>query len=140
MNITSAFSKFTITKELYSLLNSNTGLTSYVGENIYPIVAPQKDDSGNEIKECIVYYREKYSKEYIQNNIVVNEKCHITFVIVSSSYFKSIKIVELVNEIIEGVHQNESGYNYQCRLIDSDENVIGVNNDKYIQVVTFEIK
>ena len=115
MNITSAFSKFTITKELYSLLNSNTGLTSYVGENIYPIVAPQKDDSGNEIKECIVYYREKYSKEYIQNNIVVNE-------------------------IIEGVHQNESGYNYQCRLIDSDENVIGVNNDKYIQVVTFEIK
>jgi len=139
-NIIPAFTKFSITKELLKLMVANTGLTGYVGDNFYPILAPEKDTNGNEITECIVYYREKYQKQYIQNNVVINELCHVTFVVVSSGYGRSIEITELLNNTIEGVHENTDGYKYQCRLIDSDENVIGLNNDKYIQVLTFEIK
>ena len=140
MNITPAFSKFSITKDLLLLINENTGLTAYVGENIYPIVAPETDSNGNDINDCIIYYREKYSKQYVQNNIIVNENCKVTYVIISKNYPRSIAMAELLNDTIEGVHQNSDGYNYQCRLLDSDENVTGAKSDIYIQILTFEIK
>jgi len=139
MSIIPAFSKFSITKDLLLLINANVELIGLVGENIYPIVAPEKDSNGNDINECIIYYREKLIPQYVQNTVVSSD-LKITYVVISKNYSTSITMAELLNDTIEGLHQNSDGYNYRCRLVDSDENVTGQKSDIYMQILTFEIK
>ena len=131
MEVIKAFTKLSIVTELRKLLINNSGITAYVNNNIFPLVAPENTNG-----DCIVYFRDKYSKDY-SNMGIYNEKCTVTFVAVSENYDRCLLIAELVNDEIEGIHKNTSNYNYQCRLIDSMEDLI---DKKYIQTLMFEIK
>jgi hypothetical protein len=129
--ITKAFTKFSITTELRKLIVADSGLTNWVGTNVFPIVAPEGTEG-----DTIIYYREKYAKQHTQFGIY-EEKCNVTFIIVSEDYDRSIAITEALNDLIEGIHQNKDNYNYECRLVDSIEDLI---DKKYIQTLQFEIK
>ena len=123
--------KFNITTDIRKLLTANTGLTANVSSRIYPIVAPE-----GTVGDMVLYYRDQYSKEYTQMGIY-SENCKVFLAIVSDNYDKSIQIVQLVNDIIEGVHTDSKGEKYECRLMDSTEDF---QDFKYLQILLFEIK
>lgn len=131
MSFTKLESKFNITKSIRKILLSNSGITSYVNNNIFPLQAPE-GTKGN----IIVYGRNKYSKEYTKFGPIVSQ-CQINIIVISDNYDSSLTIADLVDNVLEGEHVNEfNTYKYQCRLIDSDEDLI---DDKYIQSLIFEI-
>lgn len=131
MNITEAYNKFSITTDIRNILIGNSGITQMVGNNIYPIIAPE-----NTTGDIILYYRDEYGKEYTNGNVIVNENCKIFIAILSENYDRSIQITEKVNELIEGTHLNKNNYKYNCRLIDSTEDF---EDKKYIQILLFQI-
>lgn len=129
--ITKAFTKFSITTDIRKLLIENVELKSIVNNNIFPILAPEGTTA-----DFIIYYRDKYGKEYA-NFGIFNEHCTVWIAAVSDNYDRSQTIAELINEAVEGKHNNTSGYEYECRLIDSTEDF---EDKKYIQILVFEIK
>jgi len=126
------FTKFSITTDIRKLLLDNEDLKALVNTNIFPINAPEETD-GN----CIFYYRDKSIPEYTMNDIIINYKAVVTYAIRSDDYDESIEIVELANKIINGTHLNKDGYKYNCKLIESAEDLI---DKKYFQILQFEIK
>jgi len=126
-----AFTKFSITTDIRTLLIENVELQSIINNNIFPLIAPE-----GTTEDFIVYYRDKYSKEYT-NFGIYNEQCVVWIVAVSEDYDRSQNIAELINGAIEGKHNNTSGYEYECRLIDSTEDF---EDKKYIQILVFEVK
>lgn len=126
-----AFTKFSITTDIRKLLIENVELQSIINSNIFPILAPEGTTG-----DFIIYYRDKYSKEYVQRGII-NEQCTVWIGAVSDNYDRSQRIAQLINEAIEGNHKNTSGYDYECRLLDSTEDF---EDKKYIQILVFEIK
>lgn len=125
------FSKFNITTNIRKLLVNDSELNSFIDGKIYPIVAPE-DVTG----DIIIYYRDKYGKDYTKFG-VANENCNVFIVLMSDDYDRSIEIINLVNDLIEGVHTTENGLIYECRLIDSTEDY---EDKKYLQILLFEIK
>lgn len=126
-----AFTKFSITTDIRKLLIENVELQSIINSNIFPILAPEGTTG-----DFIIYYRDKYGKEYTTFGIS-NEQCTVWIGAVSDNYDRSQRIAELINEAIEGKHKNTSGYDYECRLLDSTEDF---EDKKYIQILVFEIK
>lgn len=126
-----AFTKFSITTDIRKLLIENVELQSIINNNIFPILAPEGTTG-----DFIIYYRDKYGKEYT-NYGVSNEHCTVWIGAISDNYDRSQRIAELINEATEGKHKNTSGYDYECRLLDSTEDF---EDKKYIQILVFEIK
>lgn len=124
-------SKFSITTDIRKLLINDSNLKLLIGNKIYPLFAPD-----NTTGDFIIYYRDEYTKEYATRGIITNESCKIWVAIVSDNYDKSIQIVELVNSIIDGYHNDKMGNEYQCRLADSTEDSA---DKKYIQILVFAI-
>lgn len=126
-----AFTKFSITTDIRKLLVANTGLTSMVGSNIYPLIAPEAVTG-----DTVLYYRDSYNKEQVQMG-VYNDNCRVFICVVSDNYDRSIQIAENINDIIEGEHLNKDGYKYTCNLVDSTEDY---EDKKYLQILLFQIK
>lgn len=126
-------SKFKISTELRKLIINDTSLKSYVGNQVYPLIAPV-----NTVGSFITYYRDEYSKEYTKCG-VYNEKCTVFFAIVSDDYETSQTIVELVSNLLEGNHTDSNGNRFIVELEDATED-IDDNNMKFIQIISFKIK
>lgn len=71
MAIINAFSKFSITTDIRKLLVNDNDLKALVGNNIFPLVAPEGTTG-----DFIMYYRDKYGKEYT-NYGVFNDECTV---------------------------------------------------------------
>lgn len=123
--------KFKITTDIRKMLLNNTGLTAYVENRIYPIIAPE-----NTTGDTILYYREQYSRGQNQMG-PYGDTCQVMLIVISDNYDKSTEIVELINNIVEGTHKDSSGNTYKCNLKDSTEDF---EDQKYIQVLLFEIR
>lgn len=124
-------SKFDIGAEIRNLLINNSGITSYINDNIFPIIAPA-GTTGN----FITYYREKYGREYTQFGPYLDD-CKFAVVAVSENYGTSIDMIELISDTIEGDQLTDDNYKYSCYLIDSSEDLI---DKKYVQIALFDIK
>lgn len=126
-----AKSKFRIGTVIRKLLIENEAVKEFVGEKIFPLVAPQETKG-----DLIVYYRDEYSKDYTKMG-VYNDNCKVYIVIVSEDYDRSQEIAEAVNEALEGTFFQNTDNQIQIRLSDSTEDYA---DSKYIQVLLFEIK
>ena len=67
--ITKAFTKFSITTDIRTLLIENVELQSIINNNIFPLIAPE-----GTTEDFIIYYRDKYGKDY-SNFGIYNEHC-----------------------------------------------------------------
>ena len=123
--------KFRIGTTIRKLLIENEAVKEFVGEKIFPLVAPQEAKG-----DLIVYYRDEYSKDYTKMG-VYNDNCKVYVVAVSEDYDRSQLIAEAVNEALEDTFFQNTDNQIQIRLSDSTEDYA---DNKYIQVLLFEIK
>lgn len=124
----SEISKFKVTTTIRGILLDNSNITNIVGDNIKPIRAPKNTEG-----DFILYKREEYSKDYTKMG-VCTEKCRIWINAISSDYDISQELAYQINESLEGYHK---ALNLDIKLIDSTEET---TDDKYIQILLFEIK
>lgn len=123
-------SKLSIAKDLVSVLKAFLPLTAQIGNNLFPLFAPE-GTKGN----FVIYARTGYgSKHTLMGN--VNENCEITYNAVSENYKMSIEIAEsirsaLIDTTIDG---------QTLDLIRSSEEYDGTGNTlKFVQVLVFGI-
>lgn len=122
--------KWTIGNEVRDILISNDDIYAAVGEDIFPIVAPENVDD-----PFIVYYREKYHRQDSKIGYFEDE-CHIVLTIVSTDYDLGANIAGLVDSALSGPHTiGECKYDFQ--LYDASE---GFEDLKYFQQLVYSVK
>lgn len=126
-----SFKKWWIGNEVRTILSSDESISEAVGENIYPIVAPENTDG-----EFIVYRRISYGKATVKEG-VYEDRCNLELVAVSANYDNSVALAEMIDNALTGKHETDEGEKFSMLLADSSE---GFDDNKYWQRLNFEIK
>lgn len=117
-----------IAKDLRPILLSKENLTAMVGDNIFPLYAPE-DTTG----DFILYQRTK-GGSYVTQMSVSAEWCEVTFNVVSGGYGKGIDIAEELRKALQDVYIDDD----QLVMSDSREEIVGEGNVvKYVQILVF---
>ena len=123
-------SMISIAKDLRPILLSKENLTAKVGDNIFPLYAPE-DTTG----DFILYQRTK-GGSYVTQMSVSTEWCEVTFNVVSGGYGKGIDIAEELRKALQDVYVDKN----QLVMSDSREEIVGEGNVvKYVQILVFTI-
>lgn len=114
-------------KEIYSLLNGDSRLTTLVGNKIYPIIVEKETNY-----PFIVYKRSNVISEYtkdfhLKDNVIIDIIC------VSNDYANGIEIAEIVRDILEDKRTNDI---QSIRLESADEDYI---DDAFVQTLSFNL-
>ena len=121
-------SMISIAKDLRPILLSKENLTAMVGDNIFPLYAPE-DTTG----DFILYQRTK-GGSYVTQMSVSAEWCEVTFNVVSGGYGKGIDIAEELRKALQDVYVDKN----QLVMSDSREEIVGEGNVvKYVQILVF---
>ena len=126
-----SFQKWRIGSIVREILLGNADLYALVGEDIFPIVAPE-----GTLGNFIVYRRDKYSKEYTKLG-VVDDVCHLAVSAIADNYDTALDIAVLLDNTLTGKHTTSNGENFIMKLIDSTEDF---GDNKYVETLLFEIK
>lgn len=126
-----SFQKWHIGDDVRALLLANEDIAALVGDDIYPIVAPEGTEG-----QFIVYQREKYSKKTVKQG-VFEDDCVLSLTAVADNYDAAVTLAELIDNTLTGKHTNGDGENFQMVLSDSSE---AFEDNKFIEVLLFEIK
>ena len=118
-------SKFKIGTTIRQLLLNDEKIKKAVGNNIFPLIAPEETTGS-----FIIYQRDEYSKEYTKQGIY-EESCVMYITVVADTYDISQKIAIDVNDLLENYTDN-----FRIRLTDSTEDYA---ESKFIQVLKFNI-
>ena len=119
-----------IAKDLRPILLSKENLTAMVGDNIFPLYAPE-DTTG----DFILYQRTK-GGSYVTQMSVSAEWCEVTFNVVSGGYGKGIDIAEELRKALQDVYVDDN----QLVMSDSREEIVGEGNVvKYVQILVFTV-
>ena len=120
-----------IGKLIYQTLSNDEAIAQYVGENIWPVVAPY------EVKNpYIVFLRTNdYSSAYSKDGYV-GDTVGFQVNVFSDKYIDSVEIANLVRNSFEG-HKisNDELEVSQIRMTNATEQFV---EDTYIQTLTFE--
>ncbi len=119
-----------IAKDLRPILLSKENLTAKVGDNIFPLYAPE-DTTG----DFILYQRTK-GGTYVNQMGVSAEWCEVTFNIVSGGYGEGIDIAEELRKALQDVYVDGD----QLLMSDTREEIVGEGNVvKYVQILVFTV-
>lgn len=129
-NYLQSYQKWAVGNDIRRYLMADTAITATVGNNIYPIVAPE-GVNGN----FIVYQRDKYSKSWSKMG-VYEDDCQVFVTIVSDNYDTAIRLAGLVDNALVGDHK-ETTHEISIDLVDSTENW---EDNKYIETLLLKIK
>lgn len=122
---------------VYGQLTANSDVTDYVGEDIFPIIVPDKGGNGEQIRfPHIVMNRLSvspiYTKGCVQDNAEVEVVCWHT------SYIEIVDLAEKVRETLEFIKGTIDGVTVDtCRLQSIDE---GFSEVAYFQRLVFTFK
>lgn len=123
-------SMISIAKDLRPILLSKENLTAKVGDNIFPLYAPE-DTTG----DFILYQRTK-GGSYVTQMGVAAEWCEVTFNVVSGEYGKGIDIAEELRKALQDVYVDKN----QLVMSDTREEIVGEGNVvKYVQILVFTV-
>lgn len=127
-----ADNKIKITTTVRQILLDDDTTMSYVGEKIFPVVAP-KDTIG----DFILYQRDGYSKERT-NMGIASQKPMVYINVWSEDYDRSQEIASHLNDLLDNdfIADDNPDQSISIRLIDSSEDY---EDNKYIQILLFEI-
>ena len=124
--------KWFVGNDVRDMLLQESALTQYVGENIYPVIAPEGTKG-----PFILYQRDKYKKSYTKMG-VFEEECHLLITVVADDYDIANALAYMIDTILQGRHDNpETGCNLTIELYDSTE---GFDDNKYFENLTYAIK
>lgn len=123
----SDISKFKVTTEMRALLLKDATVKGLVGDQIFPIVAPDGTRG-----DFIIYQRDEYSQEFTKMG-KVSEDCEVLVFAVSENYKRSQDIAAAVKKSLEGRYSNPT---MEIWMSDSTE---VFEDKKYKQVLLFKI-
>lgn len=126
-----SFQKWRIGSIVREILLGNADLVALVGEDIFPIVAPE-----GTLGNFIVYRRDKYSKEYSKMG-VTDDICELIVTAIADDYDTALEIAILLDNTLTGKHVTSDGEGFTMKLIDSGE---AFGDNKYAETLLFEIK
>ena len=113
------------------VLVNDENIQRVVGNNIFPIIAPEGTDG-----PFILYQRDKYKREYSKMG-VYQEECHLIISVISDDYDTGIVIADMVDTALSGTVRTEEGCQFEMTLYDSTE---GFDDNKYYEQLVFSIK
>jgi len=119
---------FKITAEIRSLLLQNEEIKGFVGERVFPIMAPE-----DTVGDFIVYQRDELKQEYTKMGVATQVSV-LYLTAVSESYVRSNSLASLIYDTLSG---DFKGPDMRIQLEDSTEDFI---DKKFIQVLQFSIK
>ena len=120
-----------IGKLIYQTLSNDAGITQYVGDNIWPVVAPYEVQN-----PYIVFLRTNdYSTAYSKDGYV-GDTVSFQINVFSDKYIDSVEIANLVRNSFEGhiISNNELEIS-SIRMTNATEQFV---EDTYIQALTFD--
>lgn len=124
-------SKISIAKDLRPMLLARESLKALVGENIFPLYAPEGTAG-----DFILYQRTAGGSEVNQMSLT-GEWCEVTFNVVSDDYVKGVEIAEELRSILQDVYVDDKD---QLVMSNSREDFVGENNVvKYVQILVFTV-
>lgn len=124
--------KWAVGNDIREILLQSSALTEQIGEDIYPIIAPEGTTGA-----FILYKRDKYNKSYTKMG-VYEEECQVLVTIVADDYDIAVYLAYLVDDALQGTHSNpETGCSLRIELINSTE---GFDDNKYFEDLTYSIK
>ena len=124
-------SKISIAKDLRPMLLARESLASLVGENIFPLYAPEGTTG-----DFILYQRTAGGSELNQMSLT-SEWCEVTFNVVSDDYVKGVEIADELRSILQDVYVDDKD---QLVMTNSREDFVGENNVvKYVQILVFTV-
>lgn len=125
-------SKISIAKDLRPMLLARERLTALVGENIFPLYAPE-----GTVGDFILYQRTAGGSEVNQMGLT-GEWCEVTLNVVSDDYVKGVEIAEELRSVLQDVYVGEE--RDQLVMSNSREDFVGENNVvKYVQILVFTV-
>ena len=124
-------SKISIAKDLRPMLLARESLASLVGENVFPLYAPE-----GTAEDFILYQRTAGGSELNQMSLT-SEWCEVTFNVVSDDYVKGVEIAEELRSALQDIYVDDKD---QLVMTNSHEDFVGENNVvKYVQILVFSI-
>lgn len=131
MNNLNSFQKWNIGTIVRDIILSDSGSSGYVGENIFPIVAPE-----NIVGDFIVYRRDTYKKDETKMGVHA-DICNLALVVISDNYDRAIEIADYLDNLLTGRHYlSATDTRFEMQLIDSEENY---TDNKYMEILMFKI-
>lgn len=119
---------FKITAGIRSLLLQNEEIKGFVGERVFPIMAPE-----DTVGDFIVYQRDELKQEYTKMGVATQVSV-LYLTAVSESYVRSNSLASLIYDTLSGDFKDPD---MRIQLEDSTEDFI---DKKFIQVLQFSIK
>lgn len=120
--------KFLAIKTIFSLLSNDPTVSSFVGDRIYPLVAPQGSTG-----DFIAVQRGGYRRDDTKMGIALQASVFYTTA-VSEDYDRSLDIADAIYDALEGDH---SQHNLRIKLEDYGEEYV---DSKYLQVLKFNLE
>lgn len=129
--ILGSMQKWHIGNDVRTILLNNSEIVERVGNDIFPLVAPEGTEGA-----FIIYQRDKYTKTWGKMG-VTEDTCHLLLIAIADNYDLALDLAELIDNALTGRHTNDFGENFTMNLIDSTE---AFEDDKYVETLLFEIK
>lgn len=119
--------KFKAIKEIFSLLSNDPTIQTFVGDKIYPLVAPQNVEG-----DFIALRRDGYRRQDTKMGVAIQQSVFYVFVI-SEDYDRSLDIADVVYDVLEGDHPRD----IRIKMDDYTEEYV---DQKFIQVLRFNLE
>jgi hypothetical protein len=119
---------FSVTNDLLSLLDADETIKSYVGDRIFPLVAPDNTEG-----DFIIYQRDG-TKESETKQGISDVTAIVYYDVISLDYLRSQEIAMAIKKCLEGRYDGDFS---EIKLEDSTEDFV---DRKYIQILQFSIK
>ena len=121
---------------IYDTLDNSSELSSYVGERIWPLVAPYTKPE-DVIYPFIVYSKTNISSYTLDKDGWYNDTVDFQIVVESEKYLESIEIANLIRQLFEDQRVIDEGLNIildEVKMTNISENF---TDDTFIQTLYF---
>lgn len=121
---------------IYDTLDNSSELSSYVGERIWPLVAPYTKPE-DVIYPFIVYSKTNISSYTLDKDGWYNDTVDFQIVVESEKYLESIEIANIIRQLFEEQRVIDEGLNIildEVKMTNISENF---TDDTFIQTLFF---
>jgi hypothetical protein len=121
----------TIGKAIYSILSTNTGVTTLVSTNIFPLITPEITNL-----PCVIYERQGNDESTKDGHGTYDSQLYLT--VIANDYSKSIDISQACYNALDGYTGTIDGTTFlKMRFQNVNETYA---EDVFMQRLTFDIK
>lgn len=123
---------FKIGKVIYNILTSDTGVTSFVNDKVFPLVVQNGTDF-----PFVVYSRVSTLVDNSKDRFICSELCDVQIMAVSADYEESVNIADVIHQALYGKRGNFGGIDIVDIQFDSIQETF--QDDAYAQIINYKI-